>query len=64
MGINTFKSTDGKAITNASEKANILNKHFESLFVTENYDTFPSKPNSPYPTMADFEITAQGVYNI
>ena len=64
VGVNTLKSTDEKAITNAFEKANILNQYFKSVFVTENSDTFPSKPNSPYPPMADFEITTQEVYNI
>ena len=61
VGVNTLKSTDEKAITNAFEKANILNQYFKSVFVTENSDTFPSKPNSPYPPI---EITTQGVYNI
>ena len=64
MGVNTLKSADEKAITNAFEKANILNQYFKSVLVTENSDTFHSKPNSPYPPMADFEITTQGVYNI
>ena len=64
VGVNTFKFTDEKAITNAFEKANILNQYFKSVFATENSDTFRSKPNSPYPSMADFQITTQGVYNI
>ena len=64
VDINTLKSADRKAITSASEKANILNKYFKSVFVTENCNMFPRKPISPYPPMADFEITTQGVYNI
>ena len=64
MGVNTLKSIDEKAITNACELIFLINISNQCMFVTENSDTFPSKPNSSYPPMADFEITTQGVYNI
>ena len=62
-GITTLKGPDGEAITESIDKANILNEHFKSTFTTEKFDNFPSKSNSPYPSMPHFEITTQGVYN-
>ena len=35
-----------------------------TTFTTEQFDNFPSKSNSPYPSMPHFKITTQGVYNI
>ena len=64
VGVITLKSVDEKTIINAFEKANFLNQYFKPVFVTENSDALPRKPNSPYPPMADFKITTQGVYNI
>ena len=63
-GITTLKGPGGEAITESIDKANILNEHFKSTFTTEQFDNFPSKSNSPYPSMPHFEITTQGVYNI
>ena len=40
------QKTDGKAIANSFEKANILNQYFKSVFITENCDTFPNKSNA------------------
>ena len=48
-------------ITDPSEKANILNKHFESVFTVENRETIPT---SLFPSLPGFEITTQAVYNI
>ena len=56
-GITTLKGPDGEAIAESLDKANILNKHFKSTFTTEQLDNFPSKPNSPYPSMPLCEIT-------
>ena len=63
-GILTLNSLDGEAITKPTEKANVLNGNFRSIFTTEKLDNFPSKSNFPYPSMPDFDITTQGVYNI
>ena len=64
-GISTLKdSTSGHVITNPAEKANTLNEHFKSVFTVENNETIPNKGISLYPSLPDFEITIQGVYNI
>ena len=63
-GIPTLNNFDGKAITEPTEKANVFNENFRSVFTTAKLDNFPSKSNSPYPSMPDFDITTQGVYNI
>ena len=48
------------------EKANTLkfNEHFKSVFTVENNETIPNKGISLYPSLPDFEITIQGMYNI
>ena len=63
-GIPTLNSLDGETITEPTEIANVLSENFRSVFTTEKLDNFPSKSNSPYPSMPDFDITTQGVYNI
>ena len=63
-GIPTLNSLDGEALTEPTEKANVSDEYFRSVFTTEKLDNFPSKSNSPYPSMPDFDITTQGVYNI
>ena len=55
VGISTLKTFDGQVTTDPLEKANILNHHFKSVFINENYTNFPSnyKTNS----LSIFEIT-------
>ena len=63
--IGTLKATNiDHIITDPAEKANILNKHFESVFTVEDRETIPNKGTSLFPSLPDFEITTQGVYNI
>ena len=47
-----------------AEKANALNKYFKSVFTVEDNETIPNKGISLHPSLPDFEITTQGVYNI
>jgi len=64
IGIGTLKTQDGKTVTDPYNKAEVLNRHFQSVFTTEDSDHVPDKGPSPYTTIADIEITTQGVYNL
>ena len=43
--IPTLNSLDGEAITKPTEKANVLNENFRSVFTTEKLDNFDSLPS-------------------
>ena len=63
MGIPKASNID-HIITDPAEEANILNKHFESVFTVEDRETIPNKDTSLFPSLSDFEITTHEVYNI
>ena len=64
-GIDTLKASNiDHIITDPAEKANILHKHFKSVFTVEDRETIPNKGTSLFPSLPDFEITTEGVYNI
>ena len=48
-------------VTHAQGKAEILSKHFESVFTAEDRDNLPDISTEQYPSMADFTITTQGI---
>ena len=60
----TLKSADGKAVTTPSEKADLLNKQFKSVFTTDNDNLHTHDPrnNELHPAIPDIEITIPGVY--
>ena len=61
VGVATLK-VDGKSVSNPRDKANELNKQFESVFTREgplSNDLLPDQ--SPHPTMSDIDITEPGV---
>ncbi len=51
---------NGKTTDNPEEKANILNKQFQSVFQKET-TTMPLNNNSPHHTIPDIDITENGV---
>ena len=53
-----------KDVTHAQGKAEILSKHFESVFTAEDRDNLPDISTEQYPSMADFTITTQGIENL
>ena len=60
-GVATLK-VNGNSISNPKDKANELNKQFESVFTREGPLTNDLLPDtSPYPEMEDIEITEPGV---
>ena len=64
-GIGTLKDpVNGQPITDPASKADILNQHFKSVFTTEDRSNIPDKGSSPYPSIADFRITSEGVYRV
>jgi len=64
-GISTLNDPQsGHTVTEAIDKANILNQHFKSVFTSENTTTIPNKGPSLFSSLPMFEITEQGVYNL
>ena len=54
----------GQPITDPANKADILNQHFKSVFTVEDRSNIPDKGPSLYPSITDFRITPEGVYNV
>ncbi|VDI34092.1 blast:Probable RNA-directed DNA polymerase from transposon BS [Mytilus galloprovincialis] len=50
--------------TNPSEKANILNKQFQSAFTSEKNIEIPTKEPSSHPIMEKINISREGVYKL
>ena len=42
----------------------MLNQYFKTVFTVDDDENQPHKGQSLYPTIANFKITTQGVYNI
>jgi len=64
-GISTLKDPDnGQLITDPANKEDILNQHFKSVFTVEDRSNIPDKSPSLYPSITDFRITSEGVYNV
>ena len=51
-------------INDSTEKAEILNKQFISVFTVEDTNTIPDKGTSPYPSIPDINVTLDGVRNL
>ena len=51
-------------VTDSTEKAEILNKQFKSVFTVEDTSTVPDKGTSPYPSIPDINVTLDGVRNL
>ena len=64
VNISSLKTPDGQIVTDPANKANVLNQYFKTVFTVEDDKTLPHGGQSLYPTIANFEITTQGVYNI
>ena len=64
VNISPLKTSDGQIVTDPASKANLLNQYFKTVFTMENEADQPHKGRSLYPTIANFEITVQDVYNI
>ena len=64
IGISALKSQTGNIVTESSEKAEILNDQFKSVFTVEDTSCIPDKGTSPYPSIPDFDITSNGVRNL
>jgi hypothetical protein len=56
--------SEGTLHSNPSEKANILNKQFQSAFTSEANTNIPDKGPSTHPTMEPIKISRDGVYKL
>ena len=56
--------SEGTLHTNPIEKANILNKQFQSAFTSEANTNIPDKGTSDYPVMEPININREGVYKL
>jgi hypothetical protein len=59
-GVSPLKE-NGMLHSNTKDKAEILNRQFESVFSTEDKHNIPSKGVSPHPCMPEITITTTGV---
>lgn len=48
----------------AKDKANILNRQYQSVFTKEDSQTVPKPTGQQYPQMSDITITTEGVYKL
>ena len=62
-GIAPLRS-EGTLHSHPSEKANILNKQFQSAFTSEANTNIPDKGPSTHPTMEPIKISRDGVYKL
>ena len=62
-GIAPIRS-EGTLHSHPSEKANILNKQFQSAFTSEANTNIPDKGPSTHPTMEPIKISRDGVYKL
>ena len=63
MGVAPLKKA-GLVYSNPSEKANILNEQFCSVFTEEDMNSMPDLGESPHPDMPDIQVTVQGVHKL
>ena len=64
VGIGTLNNQANYMVTDSTEKADILNKQFKSVFTTEDTSSILDKGTSPYPSIPDIEVTLDGVRNL
>jgi hypothetical protein len=62
ISIPELKSEDGDVITDNKEKANLINRHFESVFVEESNSPLPYFPKKCGYDMAAIDITPEGIF--
>ena len=55
---------NGKMHGEAKDKANILNRQYESVFTHEDGSNIPVPDGTPYPAMPEIEITTEGVLKL
>ena len=53
VGIGALKNQTNDMVTDSTEKAEILNKQFKSVFTVEDTSTVPDKGTYPYPFFPD-----------
>ena len=59
-GISSLKE-NGKLHTDPSDKANILNRQYQSVFTQEDTRNIPTVDGIPFPSMPEITVTNQGV---
>jgi len=64
VGIDALKSQAGNTVTESSEKAEILNDQFKSVFTIEDISCIPDMGTSSYPSISDIFMTVNGVRNL
>ena len=60
IGVPPLK-VDNKVVDSNQDKANILNKHFQSVFTNEDTTNIPNKGLSPFPEIGDIVFTKAGI---
>ena len=60
-GVSPLRDHEGKLCSAPSDKANILNKQYESVFTKEDSSDIPTPSGEPLPEMDAIEISEEGV---
>ena len=55
---------NGRLFNTAKDKANILNRQYQSVFTKEDSQTVPKPTGQQYPQMPDITITTEGIYKL
>ncbi|KAL8567466.1 hypothetical protein ACOMHN_010057 [Nucella lapillus] len=55
---------NGSIFCTATDKANILNQQYQSVFTREDLSNIPSPPGEPFPPMANITISVEGVLKL
>ena len=63
-GVSPLKNEGGFLQSDSHSWANILNRHFESVFTKEDTSTMPDKGPSPYLDMPNLEANWKGVHKL
>lgn len=55
---------NGKLHADPKDKADILNRQYESTWTRKDYNSIPTPDGTPFPTMPDIRVTAEGVLKL
>ena len=64
LELGALKNQPNDMITDSTEKVEILNKQFKSVFTIKDTNTIPDKGTSLYPSIQDINVTLDGVRNL
>ena len=61
--IQSLKLNDS-VVTDGTDKAEVYNSYFQSVFTNELDTELPNKEPSPYPSMSNIDVTMEGIVKL